>query len=112
MSRVDDFKALSQDITASFDERMAVLASIKKDVRELSDDVHRKLGDLHKERSEMAAQLRQDLTKTRHSMKKETNQLLNGFKKEHFDAISTWGHLGATMQAKRGGTARKAAKQQ
>jgi len=111
MARVDGFKALAQDITASFDERMAVLASIKKDVHEMTDDVHRMLDDLHKERGEMASQLRQDLSKARYSMKKETSNLLKGFKKEHDDAIAAWGHLGSTMQAKRGGAARKSGKQ-
>ncbi len=111
MSRVDDFKSLAQDITASFDERMAVLASIKKDVHEMTDDVHRMLDDLHRERGEMAAQLRQDLSKTRSNLKKETTHLVNGFKKEHNGAIATWGHLGATMRAKRGGAARKNSQQ-
>lgn len=111
MARADDFKALAQDITSSFDERLAVLASIKKDIHDMTDDVHRMVEDLHRERSEMASQLRKDLSKARSSLKKETGNLLKGFKKEHDDAIATWGHLGATMRAKRGGAAGKSPKQ-
>lgn len=110
MSRPDDFKGLAQDITSSFDERMTVLASIKREVHELSDNVHRMLDDLHRERSEMTSQLRKDLTKATSSIKKGTGQLLKGFRKEHQDAVAVWGHLGDTMRAKRAGGARKAAK--
>lgn len=110
MARQDDFKALAQDITASFDERMAVLASIKKDIHEMKDDVHRMLDDIHRERSEMASHLRKDLSKSRSTLKKDTANLIKGYKKEHDESIATWAHIGSTMRSKRGGAARKAAK--
>lgn len=110
MARQDDFKALAQDITASFDERMAVLASIKKEINEMKDDVHQMLDDIHRERSEMASQLRKDLSKGKSTLKKDTANLLKGYKKEHDESIATWSQLGSTLRAKRGGVARRAAK--
>lgn len=110
MARQDDFKALAQDITSAFDERMAVLASIKKDIHEMKEDVHRMLDDIHRERSESTSQLRKNLSRSKSALKKDTSNLLKGFKKEHDESISTWAHLGSTMRAKRGGVARKAAK--
>lgn len=109
MARADEFKALAQDITASFDERIAALASIKKEIHEMTDDIHRMMDDIHRERSEMASQLRKDLTRAKSTLKKETGQLVKGFKKEHDDAVAAWGELNATMSSKRGGAVRRKA---
>lgn len=112
MARQDDFKTLAQDITASFDERMAVLASIKKDIQEMKEDVHRMLEGIHRERSENASNLRKNLSKSKSALKRDTSHLLKGFEKEHQESLATWSHLGSTMKSKRGGIAGKTPKHQ
>jgi ElaB/YqjD/DUF883 family membrane-anchored ribosome-binding protein len=103
MARADEIRALAQEIAASYDERMAVLASIRKEVSELADSAHAMLNDFHKEHSEMASNLRKNLSKERAFLNREVCDQLSSFRKEHEDAIAAWGNLVSTMRSKRGG---------
>lgn len=87
MAYADDFRAMTQDIAASFDVRMGELAAIRQQVTGMLDDFRK---------------TRIDETKRLNAERKsEVSEMLGGFRKEREETASAWHDLAASMQAKR-----------
>ena len=81
------FASLEEDIVGSFDARMERLAEIRDETAEL-------LGAARQWMREVAGEAVA-------SIRAETGQLMDGFRREHAANAETWHHLAATMQRKR-----------
>lgn len=89
MAMADEFRAMTQDIAASYDVRMGELAAIRQQVSGM-------LGDFRKTRLDETKRLNAD-------RKHEVSGLLGGFRKEREDIASAWHDLVSTMHSKRPG---------
>ena len=87
MALAEEFRAMTQDIAASFDVRKAEIASIRQQVSDI-------LGDFRKTRLDESKRLNAE-------RKREVSDILGDFRKEREDMASAWHDLVAAMQAKR-----------
>ena len=87
MAYADEFRAMTQDIAASYDVRMGELAAIRQQVSET-------LGGFRKTRLDETKRFNAD-------RKAEVSDLLGSFRKEREDMGAAWHDLVSTMQSKR-----------
>ena len=103
MAMVDEFRAMTQDIAASFDVRKAEFASMRQ---QISDT----LRDFRKTRLHDAKGYEADRKRTVSDIKNEISGLLGGFRKDREEMASAWHDLAASKRAKSGGKPRHTAK--
>ena len=102
MGRVDSMKAVGREIKGAYDERQAVLGSIRHEVADSLDEKrleHRNMADnLRKDLSKSMSDLRRDVSNLRNSYR----NMIRGIKKEHQEVVNAWHDLVSIMQSKRG----------
>lgn len=95
MAMADEFRAMTQDIAASYDVRIGELASMRQQISEM-------LGDFRKTRLHDAKGYRADRRRAVSDIKNEVSGLLNGFTKEREEMGAAWHGLISSMRTKSG----------
>lgn len=95
MAMADEFRAMTQDIAASFDVRKGELASMRQ---QMSDT----LRDFRKTRLHDAKGYKADRKRAVSDIKNEVSGLLNGFRKDREEMASAWHGLAMSTHVKSG----------
>lgn len=103
MAMADEFRAMTQDIAASFDVRKGEIESIRQHISEI-------LGDFRKTRLHDAKGYNKERRREVSDIKNEVSVILGGFRKEREDMASAWHDLVSSMRTKHGKKAPRAAK--
>jgi len=114
MGMADDMRNLAQEIHASYDARVAWVATLRRETAEM-------LRGFQRDHREMATALRRSLAEAESqrkgdfkamfggiqqrvvALRRETSELLTGFQREREAMASHWQNLTATMARKRAG---------
>lgn len=128
MTMASDMKRLGEDITASFDARRAFLGDLTKGTADMLAGFRKDLAGFGERRRQMAAELRNTLNASNSErlkefrsfmgglhdrqrerqrevgeMKKETHDMLGGFRAEHKEMDDLWRQMSLKMQRRREG---------
>lgn len=119
MALVTDFKRLTEDMLASYDERMGFVSNLAKDTAELLEGFRKELTDVAELNRQMATEVKEqlgaieterlnefkDFIKGIHDRQKireeEVRSLLNSFKTDFREMSDAWHTMSLTMKEKR-----------
>ena len=86
MAIAEAMRDLTKDIAASYDLRVAGIGEIKKEVKGLQGEAQELVKGFHSSHEEMAAKLREELSKSKGSLKTDVRGMLNDFQTAHKQA--------------------------